>query len=546
MDFIEYDQLPPSAGGYSSLFYDFLKNFSAVSKYFTHDFRDPASYKTVIDSLSTRHTDRSVLVEVLKAQNRAFQSSAKTFENIELLLKKTTFAVVTGQQVGIFGGPLYTIYKTITAIKLAEELKKKHPSYDFVPIFWIEGEDHDFAEMNNIGGLRADGMFAKVEYLPGGEMPTKNMGAVGELVFDQTLEQTLASLESMLQKTEFTEPVLTMLKRAYAPGRTFNGAFAAWMNLLFHERGLVFVSPNDPTLKRMMSSLFEREISNFPKTSQLVIERSAELEESYYAQIKAKSVNLFLFHKNGRYLIEPREHDFSLKGTRHFISPEELNTIAREAPEQLSPNVVLRPIAQDTILPTVAYVAGPSEVAYNAQLGPVYDFFDVVRPVVYPRASASFASERLERLIEKYQLQPRDFFEKPEVLTSRIVAQISEVNLDQLFVEAKKRMDDGYKELAFGLREVDPTLIGALEGVQSKGDHNLQVLKEKSAAAQKRRNETVVRQIEKASQEIMPGGSLQERNLSIIYFMNKYGPDLVQWFFSELDVNAFRHQVLTL
>ncbi len=168
------------------------------------------------------------------------------------------------------------------------------------------------------------------------------------------------------------------------------------------DEGLVFLSANHPRLKPLLSPIFQKEISEFPQSSQLVIGQSAELEQKYHAQIKTKSINLFMFHKGGRYLIEPREPDFSLKGTRHFMGKEELLRIARETPELLSPNVVLRPMAQDTLLPTVAYVGGPSEIAYHAQLGPVYDHFGVTQPVVYPRASASFLEERVQRAMEKY------------------------------------------------------------------------------------------------------------------------------------------------
>jgi bacillithiol biosynthesis cysteine-adding enzyme BshC len=365
-------------------------------------------------------------------------------------------------------------------------------------------------------------------------------------VFDDYIQHTFAALESSLQKTEFTPEVLGRLQGSYASGVTFNRAFGSWMNTLFEEWGVVLVSPNDPRLKRMMSPLFIKELSDFPHTSQLVIDRSAELEQAYHAQIKPKSINLFLFHKNGRYLIEPRENDFSLKGTRHYITPEELLAIARETPEKLSPNVVLRPIAQDTILPTVAYVGGPSEIAYNAQLGPVYESFGIVRPVLYPRASASFAGERIERVREKYQLDHLDFFSNPDVITKQVLARIADVKLEQLFEESRSRTREVFKELGFGLKEVDPTLLGALEGVISKSDHQLEVLQEKANAAQRRRNETVVRQIERASHEFLPGGVLQERGLSIVYFMNKYGPDLVRWFVDELDITTFKHQILSL
>ena len=546
MDWIDYRQLPLSAGGFSNLFLDYVTDFEKVRRFYSRDFRNNGDYTSAIEAIDKRPVDRATLTSVLFEQNTSFASPPRTFDNISLLGKQTTYAVVTGQQVGLFGGPLYTAFKTITAIKLARALKQKFPSLDFVPVFWIEGEDHDFPEMNNIGLPDRDGKLVKIEYLPGGVMPDRNVGAVGEMVFDASIDQTHRQVGDTLQKTEFTDALLVRLKECYAAGRTFNQSFAAWMNFLFGQEGLVFVSSNNARLKRVLSPLFEAELSQFPATSQRVIQQSAELEHSYHAQVKAKSINLFLFHKGGRYLIEPREKDFSLKGTRHFLERDELIRIARETPELLSPNVILRPIAQDILLPTLAYVAGPSEVAYQAQLTPVYEHLNVTHPVIYPRASASFVEERLVRAMEKYNLQLLDFFGDINSITSKVLEQISEVKLDEIFGNATRQVHDALNELKFGLKEVDPTLLGALETAASKVDINIGVLKEKAVAAQKRRNETAMRQIEKAANGLLPNGSLQEREVNILHFLNRYGPDLVQWLTQELDISGFKHQILAL
>ncbi len=546
VEWLDYRQLPVESGGFSELFFDYLYDFKEVERFYGKNFRETQTLTSVMTALDGRTKDRSVLVKVLQEQNKNFGSTAKALDNISLLLKSTTYAVVTGQQVGLFGGPLYTILKTITTIKLSEKLKQKFPQFDFVPIFWAEGEDHDFAEMNHISLLDPENKPARIEYLPGGEMPERNLGAIGEMVFDASLNQTLAAMEATLQKTDFSEEVLRKLKEAYSPGRTFIQSFTGWMNFLFEDYGLVFVSSNNPELKRLLSPMFVKEIMEFPATSQTVIRQSALLEENYHAQIKAKSINLFLFHKGGRYLIEPREHDFSLKGTRHFLQKDELLKIATETPELLSPNVVLRPIAQDTLLPTIVYVAGPSEIAYHAQLKPVYEDFNVVQPIIYPRASGSFLEERVERVMEKYGLALPEFFEDAEKVTSKVAERISEVKADVLFSSATSSFHDALNELKFGLKEIDPTLLGALEGVKAKIDGNLSVLKDKTIAAQKRRHETAMRQIEKAIAGLLPNGVLQEREINVTYYMNKYGPDLVKWLVGEVDIAGFKHQILTL
>jgi bacillithiol biosynthesis cysteine-adding enzyme BshC len=277
-----------------------------------------------------------------------------------------------------------------------------------------------------------------------------------------------------------------------------------------------------------------------------VIAQGAELEQRYHAQIKARSVNLFLFHKGGRYPIEPREQDFSLRGTRHFISPAEMLEIAHTTPELLSPNVVLRPIAQDILLPTAVYVAGPSEIAYHAQLLPVYEHLGVRQPMLYPRASASFVEDRLQRVMERYQLELPIFFDDPEQIKAKVIGQIDEVKVDRLFSEADRLVADALNELRFGLKEIDQTLQGPLDGLKSKFDANLRVLREKATAAQQRRHEAAMRQIERAAGSLLPGSVLQERTLSILYYMNKYGPELVRWLKGEMDIRGFKHQLLAM
>jgi uncharacterized protein YllA (UPF0747 family) len=192
------------------------------------------------------------------------------------------------------------------------------------------------------------------------------------------------------------------------------------------------------------------------------------------------------------------------------------------------------------------YVAGPSEIAYHAQLKPVYEEFSLPQPILYPRASGTFLEERVERVMEKYSLNLPELFDDPARVTAKVADQISDVKADALFGSASTAFHEALGELKFGLKEIDPTLLGALESVKSKIDGNLNVLKEKTVAAQKRRHEVAMRQIERATSSLLPGGSLQEREISVLYFMNKYGPDLVKWLVGEVDITGFKHQILTL
>lgn len=545
MTWIDFPRLPASAGGYSGLFLDFIADAPGARPFYRSSFRENSAYESILREQQEFVRDRATLVTVLTEQNERYAAPPATMQNIAALANPATYAVVTGQQVGLFGGALYTVLKTLTTVKLAARLKEKYPLFSFVPVFWLEGEDHDLAEMHYTQVPDQNGLPVRIEYLPGGVMPERNPGPVGEMRFDAALATTFDTLKGQLQTTEFTAALLDELAACYAPGVSFNEAFARWMNRLFPDDGIVFISSNHPALKQILSPLFLREVTEHPASSQIVIGQSAELEKTYHAQVKPKSVNLFLFHRGGRYSIEPREHDFSLRGTRHFITPEELASIARTTPELLSPNVILRPLAQDTLLPTVAYVGGPSEIAYHAQLAPLYGHFGIPRPVLFPRASVTIVEERVQRALEKYDLELEDLFGDPSALTARILEQISEIKLDDLFERTTRGIAAQLSELRFGLKELDPTLLGALDTTTGKIENGLGLLKEKSVAAQKRRNETAVRQIERAVASVLPAGVLQERQISVLHFLNKYGPGFMPWLAAEVDIAGYRHQVLT-
>lgn len=548
MNWIDFREIPQGVGGFSSLFCDYLYEFQNVQNYYNGNFRSPEDIDRVLSAAKARLRDRKQLSGILRRQNHAFGCGEKTLENIALLESDTTFAVVTGQQVGILGGPIYTLYKVITAIKLSDGLAHKYPSYKFVPIFWLEGEDHDFDEVNSVTLLSRENLPTKIQYLIDAKRSEKNIGAVGNLAFDGSLSDFFRKLDDTLVNTEFKPPLLSMLQSFYTPGTTFSAAFAGLLNSFFQEYGLVFMNSNDREIKEMLVPIFQRELQDFPKIGQAVIDRSAELEERYHAQVKPRAVNLFLFHKGGRYLIEPRDHgkDFALKGTRHSLTRSDLETIVATSPELLSPNVVLRPICQDYLLPTAMYVGGPSEIAYFAQLEPVYKYYDVTMPIVYPRSSATLLEEKVEKVLEKYKLQLVEFFDELEIVSRKVIDRESEVDVNALFSDVNREIESSIAQLSFALSQIDPTLAGSLENTKSKVSNVIEVLKGKAVEAQKRKHELALKQVQKAASHVCPNLTLQERELNVVHFLNKYGLEFVQWLTGEVQISKFKHQVIRL
>jgi bacillithiol biosynthesis cysteine-adding enzyme BshC len=546
MNWIDYRQLLPVEGAFTRLFVDYVTDHQQVRKYYGSDFRSDAEWQTLLGRVTSRAINRSPLAQILSEQNRNFHCGVRTLANIDALLNENTVAVVTGQQIGLFTGPLYTIYKTITTIKLAESLGAKFPAYTFVPVFWLEGEDHDVDEVSSVQVLSATQNLLRLTYPPPQEPGAKNSGAVADIEFSAPISALLEQLDQSLIQSEFHANVLDLIRAAYQPGMTFIKAFVHLMNVLFEDKGLIFLNPHDSAIKRILAPVFRKEIAESPRTCQLVIEQSEELEKHYHAQAKPRSLNLFVFHGTGRFPLEPHPDGYSLKGTRQHFTSEQIQNALDQTPEIFSPNVVLRPIAQDYLLPTIAYVAGPAEVAYFAQLKSVYESFQIPMPIIFPRASVTLLEERIEKVLTRFNLFPIDLLQEIEFIKRNVTQQISEFRAEALFVSTQGTIEESLNSIRTGLHAIDPTLVGALDNTISKMKGNLDVLREKTIAAQQRQHEVALRQIEKAALSLFPNSNFQERELNVIYFLNKYGLEFVRWLVGEIEIDKFQHQIIRL
>ncbi|RCK76697.1 MAG: hypothetical protein IGBAC_1059 [Ignavibacteriae bacterium] len=542
MKWIEYKEIV-NVNGFSELFIDYLYDFKKVQQYFEYDFRDSESYKVRCEFILQNYKLRNEIYDILLQQNRDFDCGEKTLINLTKLKDDNTFAVVTGQQVGILGGPLYTFYKIISLIKLVEQLNIKFQGYNFIPFFWLESEDHDFEEVNKVTILNPDNQIRKIEYLH--KSKSNQHGSVGSYRFEN-IEEFIAQMSSSLPNSEFKQEILNLIHKYYYNGNTFEKAFVKFYNEIFSDAGIIFISTNDKNVKNLLKNIFKKELESYPKSCQLIIDISAKLEENYHSQIKPKPINLFMHYKDGRYLVEPKNEGYSLKGSRKFYTKAEMEEIIENSPELLSPNVVLRPICQDYLLPTVAYVAGPSEIAYFAQLKPVYRDYGIQMPVIFPRASATILEDKIMRILEKYEIDVISMMKEPEKISQHVIDIISEIKIDSLFNDCTTRISDTLNELKFGLDYIDHTLLGSLETTRQKIIQHLNVLKDKTHLAQRQKYEIALRQVEKAQNNILPEGDLQERSLNLINYLNKYGLNIYKKIIQEIDIENFMHQIIEL
>jgi bacillithiol biosynthesis cysteine-adding enzyme BshC len=541
--YIDFSDIP----AHQNLFLDYLSEYENVEHFYKRHFRAVDQYPVLFKLLSEQERPhRSNLPGIIKAQYGEQNISKKTLQNIESLSSETTITVVTGQQLGIFGGPLYTFYKSITAIKLCSYLKEKFDDYNFVPVFWLEGDDHDYDEVRAFSLLNNENQLVTIKY-DDGQLEEANRGSIGGLKFNQNLENVFTELALSLRETEFKPNLLELLRSAYQPDKTFLESFRELMVHIFDEYGLIVFNPLDINVKKILTPIFYKEISEYADHTGNLVERSAELEEIYHAQVKVKPINLFYVEDNERLLIEPTETgEYRLKGKRKKFTKEEILSLVETSPEKFSSNVLLRPICQDYLFPTGFYVGGPSEISYFAQVTPLYDLYELNQPFIYPRSSATIVEKGVKVIVDKNNLNYEDIFTEEEKLIQKIVAASSEINLENLFDNSLNEIIVSLSQIDEKLVQIDKTLLDLSAKSKQKIEENLNLLKSKTLDAQKKKYDSTIRQISKVRNVLYPNDNLQERELNWIYFANKYGPDIISWIFNELSINKFEHQILEM
>lgn len=543
---ISYRYLFPNYGGITRLFIDYIYNFGSVQRFYNLSFSDFSNLNDLIESVLKNYKNRSKIVEILERQNLLY-ANPNFREKLDLLRRDNTLAVVTGQQVGLLSGPLYTIYKIIATIKIANFLSEKFSDFNFVPVFYLESEDHDFLEANNAKVLNLDNEVVKISFDLENQQ-SENYGPIGEIRFNDKINDTLKKLEDTLQETEFKNTLMMFIRSVYKEGFSFADSFARFIGKIFEKYGLLFINPCDNEVKKMLTPIFEKEIDEYPKLSNLIIDVSAELEEKYHVQVKPRAINLFLLYKGGRYPIEPAEVEgmFRLKGARFKFSRGELKHILETNPQALSPNVVLRPICQDTLLPTIFYIAGPSEIAYFAQFKPAYAYFGIPMPVIFPRISVTLIEPKVKKILERHDIKIEEVFSNFSAVAKKIWESTLQGDIEEFFKTVREKTMSLLEEIKGFAVNIDPSLSDVVDSSANKIFYHINNIYEKTLKANQRRNEDIGKRIKKLKNNLLPEGEIQERILNIVYFLNKYDFKLIDKLFDETDVFDFNHQFVYL
>ena len=519
---------------------DYCHAYERVAPFFPGDPTAPESWRRAIEARRAAGPARD-MADVLAAQLRAREAPPEAQAAAGRLAAPDTVAIVTGQQAGLFGGPLFTLLKALTTIALARRVAGEH-GVRAVPVFWVDAEDHDLDEVRTCTVPDRELSLRRLD-LDAAPEPDQPVAGVR---LPASIGALIDELRETLPPTEFSDATLDCLASSYTPGAGMAAAFSRWLDALLGRHGLVVFDGSDPAAKPLVQAVFERELELRGETARLAAAAGAQLTaRGYHAQVTPAAGAVALFRLNGgRRPIRLGADAFTVGESA--VSSGSLIRLVREQPQTFSPNVLLRPIVQDTLFPTAAYVSGPNELGYLGQLRDVYRRFDVPMPLIYPRLSATVLDRAAVKFLTRHdlgleRLQARD----DGVLNGLVNAQLPP-ELEAAVAAAER---DGAARLdAIGelVTAVDPTLAGAARTTKQRMERDLHTLRAKIVQAAKRRDATLRRQFYRARAQAFPDGAPQERAVSFVYFLNRYGPGVVDRLLADLPLDVGRHWLLTL
>lgn len=511
---------PYSATGYfSGLMLHYLQDNEKVRPLYKYPFNADAFEQAVTD-VSNGNYNRAALVQILQKQYIGFTPTAATQKNITLFARQNTFAVVTGHQPCLFTGPLYFIYKIVSAINLARTLNTLYPNNQFVPVYWMGADDHDFDEINHIQ------LFGKTLTW---EQPLRT--ATGRIP-THTLAPLLTQLDTLLGNSYNAQQLMQLFKTAYLEHPTLAQATRYLVNYLFGEYGLVVVNQDDTQLKSLFAPIMEQELTH-AKSYQTVLQTNKYLIQHHYpTQAFARPLNLFYLTDDFRERIIFNENNqlFTVNHTNLAFTLPQIQNLLQQHPERFSPNVILRPVYQQWVLPSVAYVGGGGELAYWLQLKGVFNLYGTNYPVLALRNSVLWLEEPLYRKMQQLGLSVQDVFTPISKLTEQYIAKNSQNTLS--FAPQTNQLNELFNQIAQIAQNIDPTLQPAVMAEAAKAANSLQNLEAKLLKAEKRKFDTALQQLSNLMGKLFPDGNLQERTDNFIpYYLahgNRFIPQLLE------------------
>jgi len=528
----------------TKLFTDFLAYSPNIQSFYPHSPHFSEWLRAEASNLKYDPTRRERVSAILERQNKSWDASPQMLANLERF-RGGAAAIVTGQQVGLFGGPMFSFYKALSAVKLAESARAA--GIEAVPIFWLATYDHDLAEVNHVSIPAPDGLLRTLttssHSIPGAPVSEVRLG-----------EEILPVVEQAVSLLGDSEASL-LLRESYRPGETLGSAFARFYARLFAAWGVIILDASDPELHRIAAPIYRAAVEKVAELDDALLARGRDLEAAHYHQqvkVTASSVLLFTLQNGARTPIQRRtsgdsaEFVIASESAPQKLSAAELLERIAAAPENFSPNVLLRPVVQDYLLPTLAYAGGAAEAAYFSQAGAVYEkILGRVTPIV-PRFSATVVEPKVQRWLRQYDITVLDAFHGPEALRHALAARTLPADLQAAFERANQSVDESFSCLHEALAKLDPTLVEASQTGASKARYQLDRLRERAMAAELRRSEVVSRHAESISQALYPSDALQERGVAGIYYVARHGTEILNTIYDAMRADCLDHQILEL
>ncbi|MBL7816958.1 MAG: bacillithiol biosynthesis cysteine-adding enzyme BshC [Saprospiraceae bacterium] len=485
---------------------------------------DFQSFKQAIADKSKENIDRALLVSVLKKQYSTFDTEGVGAEQIEKLLDPQTFTVTTAHQPSLLTGPLYFVYKIFSTIKLSEQVSKHYPQQKFVPVFVIGGEDHDFEEVNSISIFNK-----KITW----QQSDIEGGAVG-MMRTSSLQNVLAELKMTLGESERAQHIYSVIEKAYTSHELYQDATQELLHQLFGSYGLVVLNMNHAELKRRFIPIMEKEIVEQP-SKKLVETTQKELENmGYKAQAFARDINLFYLRENLRERIVEENGIYRALNTEYvWQSQADILKELNETPQYFSPNVVLRPLFQEYILPNLAYIGGGGELAYWLERKAQFTHFGVNFPMLIRRNSVLFLDKASQDRMKKLDIQLSDLLDNTEILVKKYVARQASSPLSM--EDEKKVLSEILDKILAKVLTVDASLEKAVLAEKTKQLQSIDALEARVLKAEKQKHETSLNQLKALQQKLFPNGGLQERTDNILPIYLKHGEAFFDVLHAELN-----------
>ncbi|GGD26125.1 bacillithiol biosynthesis cysteine-adding enzyme BshC [Hyunsoonleella pacifica] len=533
---MQQEYIPFRATGYfSSLICDYLDEKDEL-KSFYHRFPSIDNFKSQIEEKkqSVQVQSRITLVNALKQQYQNLKVSESTSHNIESLNSENTFTITTGHQLNLFTGPLYFLYKIVSTINLTNQLKEVYPEYNFVPVYWMATEDHDFEEINyfNFKGKKF-------------QWNKKASGAVGELS-TEGLDEVLKLFSQDLGSSNNAKDLKQLFKNAYVNHTNLADATRYLANELFKNYGLVIVDANEASLKHMFIPYVEKELLNQVsyKTVSASNDSLTQVDDSYKIQVNPREINLFYLNKNLRERIVLEDDVYKVLNTQIVWSKSEIEKELKDHPERFSPNVIMRPLYQEVILPNLCYIGGGGELAYWMQLKSYFEAVGVSFPILLLRNSVLIKTEKQSKKLQNLHISDEDIFLKRNSFINKKVREIS--NIDLSFASQKEYLKAQFEDLLTLAEQTDKSFIGAVKAQEKKQQKGLEKLEKRLLKAQKKALSDEVSRMTELQNELFPNRSLQERNANFSEFYLEYGQSLIPRLIENLKPLDGEFSILTI